>query len=243
MVNLSQSQRETIVATMRKECHCVIGGLGTIYLSPDSAELQFSPSPSLHADIVETEPQEALMPAKPTERLSQTIYVCEQERQKIIDAAEGTVEGTVNPTDAHTIVQYSRIVIEAAQAIHAMELETKVESLLAANARSQEELADSLDAHDALSTELCQTRADLKTAEEQIAVLKHASRHDLPDLVAANKQVRELTERNKELEQLNTNLHEVSVDTDPAEVAELQPEDDKVPPNEQKPPNTYRPFK
>lgn len=222
MVNLSQSQRETIVATMRKECHCVIGGLGTIYLSPDSAELQFSPSPSLHADIVETEPQEALMPAKPTERLSQTIYVCEQERQKIIDAAEGTVEGTVNPTDAHTIVQYSRIVIEAAQAIHAMELETKVESLLAANARSQEELADSLDAHDALSTELCQTREDLKTAEEQI---------------------RELTERNKELEQLNTNLHGVSVDTDPAEVAELQPEDDKVPPNKQRPPTAYRAFK
>ena len=238
MVNLSQSQRETIVATMRKECHCVIGGLGTIYLSPDSAEIQFSPSPSLHADIVETEPQEALMPAKPTERLSQTIYVCEQERQKIIDAAEGTV----SPTDAHTIVQYSRIVIEAAQAIHAMELETKVESLLAANARSQEELADSLDAHDALSTELCQTRADLKTAEEQIAVLKHAPRHDLPDLVAANKQVKELTERNKELEQLNTNL-QGELDKARAEIAELQPEDDKVPPNEQRPPTAYRAFK
>lgn len=238
MVNLSQSQRETIVATMRKECHCVIGGLGTIYLSPDSAELQFSPSPSLHADIVKTEAQEALMPAKPTERLSQTIYVCEQERQNIIDAAEGTV----NPTDAHTIVQYSRIIIEASQMIHAMELETKVESLLAANARSQEELADSLDAHDALSTELCQTREDLKTAEEQIAVLKHAPRHDLPDLVAANKQVKELTERNKELEQLNTNLHD-ELNKARAEIAELQPEDDKVPPNEQKRPNTYRPFK
>ena len=239
MVNLSQSQRETIVATMRKECHCVIGGLGTIYLSPDSAELQFSPSPSLHADIVETEPQETLMPAKPTERLSQTIYVCEQERQNIIDRAE-----EVNPTDAHTIVQYSRIIIEAAQAIHAMELETKVESLLATNAKLQEELADSLDAHDALSTELCQTRADLKTAEERIAVLKHAPRNDLGDLVAANKQVKELTERNKELEQLNTNLGD-ELDKARAEIAELQPEDDKVPPNEQKPQqrNTYRPFK